>query len=90
VVYHAVSVSAEKRSSVVYHAVSVIAEKRSSVVYHAVSVSAEKRSSVVYHAVSVSAEKLSWNRGIMSERQNTAFCAFDPKIPGISALDIHE
>jgi len=46
--------------------------------------------SVVYHTVSVSAEKRSRNKGIMSERQNTVVCSFDPKSPRISALDIYE
>ena len=47
-------------------------------------------SSVVYRTVSVSAEKRSRNKGILSERQNTVICCFDPKDPRISALDIHE
>ena len=45
---------------------------------------------VVYRTVSVSAEKRSRNKGIVSERQNTVVCSFDPKSPRISALDIHE
>ena len=46
--------------------------------------------SAVYHTVSVSAEKRSRNKGITSERQNTAVCSFDPKSPRISTLDIYE
>jgi len=46
--------------------------------------------SVVYRIVSVSAEKRSRNKGIMSERQNTVVCSFDPKSIRISALDFHE
>ena len=34
--------------------------------------------SVVYLIVSVSAEKQSRNKGIMSERQKTVVCSFDP------------
>ena len=45
--------------------------------------------SVAYNTVNVSAEKQSRNKGIMSERQNTVVCSFDPKSPRISALDIH-
>jgi len=45
---------------------------------------------VVYHTVGVSAEKRSRNKEIMSERQNTVVCSFNPKSPRISALDIHE
>ena len=46
--------------------------------------------SAVYRTVSVSAEKRSRNKEIMSERQNTVVCYFDPKSPRTSALDIHE
>ena len=46
--------------------------------------------SLVYHTVFVSAEKRSRNKGSISERQNTVVCSFDPKSPGITALDIHE
>jgi len=42
--------------------------------------------SVVYHTVSVSAEKRSRNNGIMSERQNTVVCSFEPKSPEFQLL----
>ena len=45
--------------------------------------------SVAHHNINVRAEKRSRNKGVMSERQNTAVCSFDTKSPPISALDIH-
>ena len=44
----------------------------------------------VYRTVSVGAERRSGNRAIISERQSTVVCSFDPKNPPISTFDIHE